>query len=121
MCITIIIDMTIKQGDIFQYTTDIGGHKKYYIEEVYEATDEWMVIFSWEDDEQDTGWSRVVRPLKGLLEILQSGHIKITGTDEHKPITYTTPHTFNPTLRNIPIIKGRTTCPYRTPKLYEWK
>ncbi len=114
----------IKGGDIFQYTSTVGGETKYYIEKVYETTGEWyveegvlMVIMSWEDD---MGWHRVCRPLKGLMEILQSGHIKITGTDKRKPITHIRPHTFNPKLRNIPISVKKMRCPYRTPKLYEW-
>ena len=110
----------IKRGDIFQYTTEIGGHKKYYVDEVYEAQREWMVILSWEDEDEDTGWKKVIRPLKGLMEILQSGHIIITGSDEYKPITHTRPHTFNPIPRNLPF-KHKIKCPYRTPKLYEWE
>ena len=110
----------IKRGDIFQYTSFIGGDVKYYVDEVYEAQEEHMVIFSWEDESEDTGWKRVVRPLKGLMEILQSGHIIITGSDEYKPITHTRPHTFNPLMRDIPT-RHKFKCPYRTPKLYEWK
>ena len=109
----------MKRGDIFQYTARIGSDQKYYVDEVYEAQEEYMVIFSWEDINEDTGWKRVVKPLKELREILQSGHIVITGSEDYKPMTNIRPHTFNPIIRDLPY-KHKIKCPYRTPKLYEW-
>ncbi len=110
----------IKRGDIFRYTAMIGGSVNYYVDEVYEnINDEWMVIVSWEDD-SDIGWGRTCMGLNEIISILESGHIKMVGTDDYKPITTMRSHKFNPTLRNIPIKTTTKKCPYRTPKLYEW-
>jgi hypothetical protein len=109
----------IKKGDIFHYTAEVGSGTKYFIDEVYEAQEEYMVIFSWEDVNEDTRWKRVVRSLKELMEILQSGHIVIVGSEEYKPITNIRPHTFNPIPRDL-MTTHKFKCPYRTPKLYEW-
>lgn len=107
----------IKSDDIFHYTVQIGGHTKYYVDEVYEATEEWMVVFSWEEDGL---WMRDVKPLKELEKVLLSGHIRIVGRCDNKPYTYIRPHCFNPQLRDIPIRSGRKLSPYYTPKLYQW-
>jgi len=109
----------IKRGDIFKYTVIMGGDTKYYVEEVYEAQDEWMVITSYENPNSETGFTRYVDSLETITKILQSGHIKIIGHDNHRPITFIRPHSFNPKLRNIPMRRDKLICPYRTPKLYE--
>lgn len=108
----------VKVNDIFQYTAIVGGETNYYVDEVYEATeDSWMVIFSWKEDGLRI---RDVKPLSSLERGLLSGHIRIVGRDDKKPITHIRPHHFNPQLRNIPIRKGTKLSPYYTPKAYEW-
>jgi len=109
----------IRVNDIFQYTVDpmMGGYTKYYIDEVYEATDEWMVVYSWKEDGL---WMRDVRPLQQLEKVLLSGHIRIVGRDDKMPITHIRPHHFNPQLRDIPIRKGTKLSPYYTPKFYDY-
>lgn len=114
------IDVMLRKGDIFKYTATVGGGQKYYVDTVYKnICGEWMVITSWEDVGLDT-WLRTCEPLSMYLGVLQSGHIRLVGSDDHKPLTSVRPHSFNPKLRNIPIEVGTFKCPYRTPKLYTW-
>jgi hypothetical protein len=104
----------IRKGDIFRYTSTIGGDTDYYIGEVGE-----VILIQW----CDNGICyHTERPINEIKTVLLSGHIRIVGREDKLPITFLRPHTFNPQLRrDIPISKDVKPSPYYTPKLYTWE
>jgi len=110
----------IKKGDMFKYTTSIGGSTIYCVEDIYPSITNTsynndMVCISWENG--DGTVSNSLQPIKLLMSSYISGHIKFVNGGIMKKLR---PHTLNVRPRDLPFIDYDNLNPYIKPKLFSW-